>query len=1107
MNPPAAAPRQRGWSLVETMVAIAIVATGLMVLVQQLSIGFRESNTNENRAFAYQKAAALLGEIDNSIVTGRLRTSDELYALADVAPNPVLTTRRDGEGLPFAPDHPMSGNYKRRDRWAWSRRLSVTPAENTGLYYCRVEVLHLDDNDIWRSEAAQAVEFSLLPSTESPAQVHDVYLLACNETPSLWADQADLRAHFESAQNVVFGQSQAEVRLHWITRLGYGRDPCYAPFVNTAIAADQRAPACYWLPGLLGGDHANTLLYRAELLAGLHRTEAGLVNGFSPAMPVPSTIADQFNNCLRTPAAWRLFTQRVAAGLEHADEPPLQLLLDDMTRRPEAYRNAIVVNLHGRGLPVPPLRNYSDAAKDPVGRPGVRVVTHPSRLWTPRDPNGDGNPSDAQTVELRVYGYRTEPGAAVLDEPVLVQIFGPDLTAAVNDASVPTLLVDRLAGGVDTTTGAPSAAADYQPFATAPQTGSAPREMWFEVGFTPCAQPYTWLRLHNTPLVAPAVGTRGLQPESRLYGFDYVPSPVTGSFAQDLATDSSALIVRNTARWRIRIPARAFTSGALPNADVALRVATRIGTNYATGQRWPTPVQPLNLSETWTWWTRQSSAVPVTERAQFLGDPRLCPYEDLMAAGASFPHGYNWNFDDLLQPLADARPLWPCFQASRLRDGFAQGPRADAPRLLQLLRNALQSAGCVFVAPVDRLAHTLLLGGEIALPTAAGTTGIALHQDFGAGALPSVDTIDPAATGGIVLQRGFPATWYHKPWLGELFPDDLGAAWVADGNLPLLGAGDLRWHKWQGDSLPVLPYGTVFSSPIGSVMGVHGGALFVDYGVGRSAFTVADLPLVGMQRPGAAIESINRATNLVPPGSLTGARAVSVTATYANAPPAFTQLDSFPRSTLTFVQLPWDVGGVATALIGAWAGPSGTAMLAPWTTEPSPTTASEVALQSLLLGIRALHVGGEPLLPNHIAQVPQLQIIEPTPGTSRLDPEAVLVRWQTLWLRFDGQPYTESYPTPYSQNESELCYRLLLSHDNGAGWTSAVTGHAAVPGAWPDDGDELLADVGTGNESFTIALPATLPAGEYIVRVEAWRTTAHVHCASHEVRIFVRRSL
>ena len=288
-----------GFGLTEAMIAVGIVATALLVLVQQLSIGFRESGANEDRAFAYQKASAILSELQNAIALGQIERGDQLLALADQARNFTLTTRTDHEGLAFQPGHPMSGNVTLGNEWRWSRTVSVEPHDHAGLYYCRVQI-GLRDGQRWQDAASHALLFSLLPPSDAPEQTHDVYVIAC----------------VRSAASDIAASSQANVRLHWITRLGYGRDASYAPFVNVTRPADAAAPWAYWLPGQLGGAHAGKSLYHADLLAGVLRTEDGLLHASSSLTSQPVAIADRFNHCMRTPAAWSLFESRVAAGLE-----------------------------------------------------------------------------------------------------------------------------------------------------------------------------------------------------------------------------------------------------------------------------------------------------------------------------------------------------------------------------------------------------------------------------------------------------------------------------------------------------------------------------------------------------------------------------------------------------------------------------------------------------------------------------------------------------------------------------------------------------------------------------------------------------------------------
>lgn len=1104
--------RESGFGLTEVMIAIGIIAAALLVLVQQLSIGFRESSANEDRAFAYEKASALLGEVQNAISMGQITTGDELVALADTARQHVLTTRLDPEGLAFAPDHPMSGNVRLQGEWRWARTLQVEPHETAGLYFCRAKI-ELRDGARWQVAASHALLFSLLPPTDSPDQTHDVYVIACAEAPNLWGDSAELRDRVATACNEIAAQSQAHVRVHWITRLGYGRDPCYLPSINTVRTPDAAVPGAYWLPGRLGGSFAGKSLYQSELIAGSHRTENGFVHGTASLLSSPSPIADRFNHCMRSPVAWRTFAQRVADGADRLEEPPLQILLDDLQQRPERYENAIFLNLHGSALPVPPLRNVSDAAKDPLGRPGVRVVTHPTRIWTPRDVDGNGVDSDTESIELRVHAYLTTGGPSILSEPILVQIHGGNFAGNVNGASQPSLLVRRLVGGIDVNTGKAGFGA-YQAFDTTagdpPTKASSPFEMYYEVGYVGGADPYTWLRLYNTPLVAPVVGTGGLDASARLYGLEHVPAPVTGDFSRDLATPGLGRVYKNTARWRIRIPKEVFANGLLSQTDRVVRVVTRIGSSTNTGVRWPTPIEPLNVSETFTWWTRSRDSVPPTERAQFQGDPRLCPYSDLTSTGATTANGYNTAFDNLVSGLQIATLDWPCLDATKLRDGFGNGFRADAQRLLQLWRDGLQTSGAVFVATGQELVSSLLLGGEIAGVQNGANTTLPLHADYTGGTFASVDTIAPlgsnGACGELVLARGGSSAWWQKPWLGELFPDDLATDWLVQGNLTLTSSPPFRWIARQNATLPGLPYGTSFDLACSSRLDVAGLPTLIATDPLSSLMGLATVSQSSAV-PAAPTLEINTAVHLAPPRSLTTTKAISWP-TVSGAGSLFSSLLSgLPQSTMKPLEIAWTCAGNDAAASYAWSGSTGrTATLVLWTAPTTPETAASVLPQSLLLGLRGLHAAGSQLARAPVPQVPRVVLFEPKAGELLTDAEEVTLRWNTEWLRFDGQPYSPDYASGYAGDESEVIYRVLWTRDRGRTWLSALTGDDAEPGVYPDSVTERLGDVGQGSESFTFPLPDEVETGEVTFLVEGWRANTRAHSASHRVVVYVRRS-
>jgi hypothetical protein len=1115
---------QHGWSTIELLFAVAIISVTLLVVLQQVSLGFRATSTTEQRTFANERAAALLEEIHNAICSGEIENVNDLYALADAVENPVLTTRLDDENLPVEPDHCMSRNTLRQAHWVWARKIEVVPNPQAGLYHVKAHVLRWLGSD-WGWEATHSQLMSVAPRPDSPTQTFDVFVLALANVPSMWGDLALIRTQLEAKVAELEQAARVRYRLHWITRLGYGRDACYAPYLNTVATATSAAPFAYWLPGLLDAAAGQVWLYRGETLGGLYLRDGTLVNGYAADSPLPYALADCYNHCLRTPAAERLFEQRHALGLESEDAPPLQILLERMTRTPDRYRGAILLNLHGSMLPMPPLRNYSDAAKDPASWPGVRAVTHPARLHTQR--NGAG----AQDLELRVHAWLAAPDpATTLAPPITVQIHGVDLAAGINSGAAGTLEIRRLQGGVSKVTGLVLGQySSYRGFDELPEvrhgcvppTAPAwdrPYEMYYEAGFVGGAESYTWIRLHNTPVVAPKSSTRGLDPAARLWGCDYCPSPVSASspFSIDLATHSSSTTQpRNTARWRIRIPNSVFASGRLANVDTVLRVSTRLGTDVTTGSRWPLANAPGNLSETWCWWTDSPNDVPVTERAQFLGDPRCCPYADLMATGTSFPHGYNWHFDDLVDGAIDSRTEWPCFAADRLFDGCGQS-RADAPRLLSLLRTAVAASGAVFVNATGETARYLGLGGAIARAAAdagTGSQGVQLAGAFtGASDPVTVNTIEcgspTSADGDQVLVASTSAgTWWHKPWLGELYPDALHAQWTSLGNLTIDDSTGLSWRARHQAVLVGLPRGTSFTSPGSADLAGAGGPLLLKTASLASTMVHGVAAAGATAAPEAGANEIASATNTFTMATLPCRRPFDLEQAFTGSLPCHAFTDTYPATTNTLLENQWLQETWAGAGTIANTSAAGTGFLAPIAFTPAATAMREVCGELLRLAVRSSQLAGLPALPGRVPEVPLLTLLEPVASQVETDPVSLQLRWQVQYLRFDGEPYTPLHPGGFTETEHTLVYRLLTSSDQGVTWRSLLTGQAANLREFPDDLADRVSDVALGNEILVVPMPSEqFPTGEHLFRVEAFDTSRRCHCAAHQAVVLVRRT-
>ncbi len=1097
--------RIAGSSFIELLFAIAMVSVSVTLLVQQVAISVREVNEDAELQFAYGKAIGLLAELQSDIDQRRITTLADLDAMARPVLDPFLTTR------PVAsPADIMSGNSKTaQGEWRWYRtiELEVIPGVDRSRY-ARIELHRMNDRGTVLVAGGTAGIVSV-PVTHNPSvKNYDVYVLALAEAPSLWMPLPALRAQLQTtASSIESANPNVRFRLHWISKMGYGRNELYVPYVNQQTAADAAAPWAYWYPGKLAAGNGASTLYAAELFSGRVRTETGVLNGYDVEVnPFPHAVADRFNHCMREPEARALFEQRVLAGLENEDEPPLQLLLADMAADPTRFKNALIINLHGEGLPFPPVRNYSDPAVR-EDMPDVRVATHTRRLHTIRQ--GGGNP-----VEFRVHAYKTDPtaGALVLGEPIVLEIAGGDFSGD--------LVVDNQTGGVHPDTGAAGTPAGGKyGFGTALSSAAAARayEMYYEVGYSAVPTPHTFIKLYNTPLACPDVGAEGMASNSWLYGTDYVPSPVwnTGGY-MNLLNEASPSQPKNTMRWRIRIPQTALER-EMPNASV-ITGTTRIGTDATTGRVWPTPNQPENVTITYAWWSTDPNDVPITERYQFLGDPRHNPYIDNTQLGTAFKNGHNWWFDDLESPAnGNMQGVWPSLDGSRLADGL-NGVIEDAPRMLQVWRDVLQQTGAVFINPGGRLAGRLLLGGEIALPGGTDAVNpVLVHGDFYGAASPvAVDDISSPSTFGASERFGRPvlvdstSPFWVKPWMAELFrPSDL-LAFRADGNLRT--SSGIHREVRCTTSLSGLPMGTSFEQPSGSTLGDAGAASLLQKGAPDNALA-ATLSAGGAATLVADVDTLADRLGVMTPSSVSAELPFTLAGTITSILPQRAFPDVYPDHSAALLESFSTAGaeghGAAVIALDHPVTTGLTAYFVPFGESPASAADHQAAcFRAFLYGLRALHVAGAPrplaTVANH---TPVVEFVTPDPDEILVNPSVLPLTWSTSFVRFDREPFTAAYPDPADEQEPDLYY--VISYQNVANglWFHAIDQTPATPGSPPDAILRRFADAGPGDESYLMVLSAdNFPAGDYVARVDCFHASGELHPSHHELEFTVRRT-
>lgn len=1137
---------ERGMTLAEALVSLAIISTIVVFSGRMLTAAYRGTQDNMNRQFAVQKAMSMLEELKSVVQTETASSALDSFDDGTVD-QPVLTTQ-SGVTDPAAPS---SGNRMMGGKWLFERRITVQkmPGAND-LRLVNVKVF-VNDAGGTRLLAEVASVLTTVGQNAPPTQVYDVYLIAIENVPGWWVYMQNVVPFVESAmQDLESRHAGLQFRRHWIRKLSYGRDPYYTPVVNAAVDSTQPINSVYFYPGLLPAGSAVDNYYPPDFFNGRVNVDGTVKNGYDAAAdPLPYSLADQYNNGMRYEDERKLFDARVAAGLESADSPTLRLLLDDMYMHPGRYTNAILINLHGELLPFPPLRNYSDPAKDPAGFPSIRVVTHPERL---RYRNSDA-------VNLRVYAYHdnlANPAAVpdwlgkgtAIPPPITVVLKNINWTPGSSD-------VTAITGGVDFDNNGSPDPYSAGPASTTISSPNAPTQMWFS---SQSSGSDTVISLYNTPLKTPCVKVTnpcdrgGLNDPQRLYGLQYIPSPVENlpdatsplPFTTNLTTAGTG--TKNTARWVIRIP-----SFALPQNSV-LTIETRIGEDFTNGISNPPPDAASNLSRTYvyrgddTWIFGDASHdpnLPLTERFQFLGDPRHCPYADLkMPHGTSgltradpLGMGYNRYFDDFDNNSGNHLADWPGWSyqapwASGIwygiknnssdningNDGWSTNSGSleiDVPRMFQVLRSSLLRSHAVYTTMTGFSYFYIGIGNEIGYDSANGFANSVPVSDkpFSGGngwryEQSITNDVINGVQGGVKMVRENSTNWWAMTWLGELYPDNDYATWKASGNLPT-GSGAGTFARTLRENVTAnLPAGTTFVPSVRRTK-EPGSTTFFWSGKSNATFhhVYADNTTGSLDTDGTVIAQNYK----IPlPATIANARPFDININDTGSNPdhflqpaygAATSLNTEAR----FYRHQSNIQG--SSLLSMHDSNSDTAFVV--VNGLSPTGASGVSfiarwsflslIQSFLTA-GLTKVAGAPD-PARVHELPRIAITYPNDTIDINDPSTLNVTWSMAWQRWDGTPYTPSYPAGFTETTT-VKYALLYSRDNGKSWQFMQNDAAATPGQRPAD---ALLQTAT---SYNWAVPAaSFPKGNYLIRIEAYRDAFPLHYAFHQYRAFIKR--
>ena len=971
------------------------------------------------------------------------------------------------------------------------------------------------------------------------------------------------------------------MRTHWITKASYGRNQGYRPYINAENDTLTTVPYAYYYPGKMPAGMASNYYYVPSMMRARMNQDGTEIHGYDANLnPHPYALADFYNHAMRLPKELDLHEQRVALVQQRrteieaakaakltpppelddmSEEPTLRILLEDMNTDPDKYRHSLMINLHGELVPMPAIRNYSDPAKTPL-HPGLRVVTHPEELRTFRDPSG----ASSEDVYLRVYAWSADrnkhyppSGASQVTDPmaewIMVDIMDVDLrgpeTTKHSIAYWPFHTngsVRAMQGGVTFNGGKdyPPVGMTHENFPEAePYSSSTPdtNEMRYILALAslPSGRKFTRILLWNTPIrcdpVTSSLGPQGLPDNvrSRLFGLEYNPAP-TGdkTFERDLAATGDG--PKNTARWRIKIPSAVLSEasrwykedgtplGASPTSDVRLTIRTHIWDNSVPwpqqpGSLFPVWQSPDNMSETYAWWGATKDAVPMTERSQFLGDPRFNPYKDLLDGDADFPNGYNWFFAKLNSATKADFP-----GIVRTYNRWNGALRQDVPRFFELFRGGLVNSETVYTTLTGYSYYYMGHGNEIGYDSANGYPwSIPTNmRPFGVpgGGFGVVDNI----TGYrryIREHSGSTDHWWGMPWLGELYPDSAEPMhWRVHGNLIAGNTGpDLYYRAKDSDCLGSArfePSGTTASSAKQRTQ-TKGCVSFMNNGTASSHFNHhfndATATLVG-----SGLE-LQANYNFLLPLDTPCNRPFDVSSN-GNVPPEWYRAPySSNRFVASVMKEYYDRGSLTGSGVVQLENPSQTNaafIVVSGLSETTTLGSSFIAKYSLLAMLQSYFEAGSQSMTHRIVQTPRIEITSPNELTEIINPETITLAWNVSWVRWDGKKYTAGTPGTFAEDESEIEYSLMYSRDNGTNWIQLApelggvidAGIAATPGKPPANPSHLVSDLGTGPEIREWETSASqFPHAGYMLRIEAFRKNQILHYSQHVTRFFIDR--
>lgn len=1063
-----------GFTLVEALVGLVIFSIVVVAVPKALQFMTVHGQRNNDKIFATQKAIQMMEEL-----RGLLESLDDtaIGVLDDydngTGTSFILTTKKE------ITQHgdPLSDNRDKK----FKRQIRVIKIPNE-LSARRIQIR------VMRSKSNEALAeitsvLRTIGGEFEPTQVFDTYFLNVENI------DRDAKGNMDSIIRDLQNRNPGlEFRSHWITRMAYGRDPFYAPVSNGSVpAADFDFNGVYIYPDF--APNPQTPLFDA----GLHLYAPNFIKGRlrlrdEPIKPAFYTLADPFNHAVRGPDEVSMYNQQktaAAAAGQPVPEISVRLFLDEINK-PQAshpFENALVLNTSDGTLPMPAMRNYSDPAKDKIHHENMRAVVHPEKLEY----------TAGAEVTLRVYTFTMTPN---IDEDATLDFVTITFTNAnLNSTNVH---IERCWHE-----SLHHSHIERQKYTW--EDADNPEN--FEITHPDINT--TRLVLKDSPLRHPeGAFHKGLDAGKRLYGLEYIPAtmdavdfdPATINdqvFEKDL-TDGHDDIPKNTARWRIRIDA-----GALPNGQYTIE--TKMG---KADPDFPVDDPPTNLSRSYVW---VGESAPASEKFQFLGDPRHMPYADIKDE-----QGYNWFFRHV-DGFDDTYDGWKVNQAAG-----ADRANIDVPRYHQLYREGLMNIKGIFAdttAPFNsegmggmigagRHGYTLIQAKPWE-PAAEVTTDAKVYE-WGNSHIGS-----PTVFSKRIIREDAANGWVSLPWIGEIYPESKYGYWSApltQGNLPP-GEYYRAKHTDSNGLYPNYdPVGSYAKTANASFMNGNNGSGFFGRltptcdedtdtcegkltSEGQAFSEVFNIFLIDPALAKAPFK-LNSTNDVYRPDEW-NASSYSDKRTQTSLLSALYQFESDPSWTVLGIIKIARASKAAYMYYNTMGGFK--TVNAAGVVESITASAGAHIRRMVLSGlVQTFMEAGVGSSSDRVPQLPRVSISHPTTTDEHLDPQTIEILWDLDWKRWDGKKYTDDYSDSHSET-TPLIYFVKYSNNNGKTWKFLNSDLPATPGD-RDTGTSLSSQSITWNVG-------SLPSGNYIIRVEAYRQNIRLHYSYHQRRIFIQRNV